>query len=48
MGHRLPGAQKEIDQLVSTRQRQLERAMAQIRTLEKLTDFHTTHTNSKP
>jgi DNA recombination protein RmuC len=41
LGRRLADAQKEFDQLVSTRQRQLDRVLTQIQTLGRETDFHT-------
>jgi DNA recombination protein RmuC len=40
MGRRIAEAQKEYDQLVTTRQRQLERVLTQIDTLRRSTDFH--------
>jgi len=40
MGRRIADAQKECDQLVTTRQRQLERVLSEIDTLRRNTDFH--------
>ncbi len=40
MGRRIAEAQKEFDQLVTTRQRQLERVLTEIDTLRRTTDFH--------
>src|SRR5262249_46988796 len=40
MGRRIADAQKEFDQLVTTRQRQLDRVFAEIDTLRHTTDYH--------
>ena len=40
MGRRIADAQKEFDQLVTTRQRQLDRVLAEIDTLRHSTDYH--------
>jgi DNA recombination protein RmuC len=40
MGRRIADAQREFDQLVTTRQRQLDRALAEIDTLRSTTDYH--------
>jgi DNA recombination protein RmuC len=48
MGRRLAEAQKEFDQLVTTRQRQLQRVLTEIDTLRRSTDFHRLGDSSGP
>ena len=48
MGRRIADAQKEYDQLTTTRQRQLDRVLAEIDTLRRTTDYHSLSVHALP